>query len=246
MIDLLTRLTPLALGAAVSPVLFAATILILSEKDRGLKHAISFALGAFLLLAIIGAAISVAFRIHVSDQEPHLHLGEVDHAFGVLLLTLAARQVFQILKQDSRSDSRYFYRDQTGAEVVDDTMVPVEIDKALPATSDSSWRYFGGGIGIMLLNFSTIVIFIPAVRLIAEPELGLIDRIVGLTYLIAVTMTASILPIVLYAIAPRLATRILEPFGNWVRANSRQIGAMMLFVMGLYLMLKIGSGTPSR
>lgn len=227
MIALLAKLTPLAIGAAVSPVMLAATILILSGRDRPLRRAIAFALGAIVVLSAVGVfALFVLGAASDSGStgtnQPRRHADTIDIGFGVLLLALAGRQVARILKGRAKPD------------VSDDE----EIEAAVPEHGTSTTKYFAGGAAAMVMNFSTVVIYIPAVRIIAEPGHTTAEKTVGLVYVTLIAMAVTIIPIALYASAPKFAARILEPVGTWTKRHSKEIGAAILFVFGIYLLFK--------
>lgn len=227
MVALLIKLTPLALGAAVSPVMLAAVILILSGRDRPLRRAIVFALGATVVLGAIGVFALLVLGGGTGGgstdvSQGHAHSDSIDIAFGVLLLALAGRQVARILKGRAKPD------------VSDDE----EIEASVPKHGTATIKYLAGGAAAMLMNFSTIVIYIPAMRILAEPGHTTAERAVGLAYVTLIAMAVAIIPIALYASAPRFAARMLEPVGTWTKRHSKEIGAVILIVFGIYLLFK--------
>lgn len=227
MVALLIKLTPLALGAAVSPVMLAATILILSGRERPLRRAIVFALGATVVISAIG--VFALFMLGADSgsgsaeaSQTRAHTAGIDVAFGVLLLALAGRQVARIVKGRAKPD------------VSDDE----EIEAAVPEHGTATIKYLAGGAAAMLLNFSTIVIYIPAVRILAEPGHTTTEKAVGLVYVTLVAMAVAIIPITLYALTPGFAARVLEPVGTWTKRHSKEIGAVIMFVFAIYLLSK--------
>lgn len=89
--SLLALSLPLALGAALSPMLFAATTGLLSQKDRPRRRALAFLLGA---LVPIGALLLVAFTavgplIRNAAHDADVYLADIDLALGVALLVVA-------------------------------------------------------------------------------------------------------------------------------------------------------------
>lgn len=239
MIALLAKLTPLAIGAAVSPVMLAATILILSGRERPLRRAIVFALGATLVLSAIGIftvfVLGAATRGGSADgNQTRTHTDSIDVAFGVLLLALAGRQVTRILKGRAKPDA------PDAHDAPDDE----EIEAAVPEHGTATIKYLAGGAAAMLLNFSTVVIYIPAIRILAGDQYTGADQAVGFVFVTLVAMSLVLVPIGLYAVAPGAAARILEPIGRWTKLHSKEIGAVILFVIGVYLIFKGISTSP--
>ena len=88
---LFTVSLPLAIGAALSPMLFAATTGLLSGTDRPRRRALAFLIGA---LVPIGVLVAVAFTaggtaIHNAARDVSSILGAIDLALGSLLLVVA-------------------------------------------------------------------------------------------------------------------------------------------------------------
>ena len=89
---LLTVSLPLAIGAALSPMLFAATTGLLSGTDRPRRRALAFLIGALvplgILVAVAFTAVGPAIQGAVRDVSSIL--GAIDLVLGSLLLAVAA------------------------------------------------------------------------------------------------------------------------------------------------------------
>lgn len=102
--ELLAKILPLALGAAVSPILLTITLYLLSSKSRPLARTAAFTAGATIELLAIGFAAlllldrSTEGASHSSTSETH---AIVTLVLGILLLLLAARSV---ARRRNRSD----------------------------------------------------------------------------------------------------------------------------------------------
>ncbi|MGZ5308801.1 MAG: GAP family protein [Solirubrobacterales bacterium] len=145
--NLLPGVLPLALGAAISPLLLTATLLVLSGKDRPLARGFAVALGAALPLVALGIFGLVAFSSTGqpggggSDSEASAWL---DLGLGLLLLALAALELRR----------RPAGKQSATAET--------------PAPRSRVWRSALLGMGMMLANFTTAILYIAAVKQIAR------------------------------------------------------------------------------
>lgn len=91
---LLGRLLPLALGAAISPVLLLLQLLNLSAPQRPLQRSLAFLLGCALVMALwlLGAAWMAGLLAAVAAVPAQLDAG-LDALCGLLLLAAAAWMV---------------------------------------------------------------------------------------------------------------------------------------------------------
>jgi hypothetical protein len=98
------------------------------------------------------------------------------------------------------------------------------------------------GVVMMLTNFSTIVLYIPAMREVAAADESTVVQgaVVGIAALFA--LAPALLPLGATAIAPDASRRVLDPIGRFVRTHSATIGTVVSFVFGLYLLVKGARG----
>lgn len=219
---LLAKIIPLALGSALSPVILAAVIFILGSPVRPRLRIAVFGCGAFAVLLAIGIGGLVALT-HTVSRAAHKNDVEatVDLILGLLLLALALRTALRHPKPSTTSQgpSR-----RTGVKA---TLVL--------------------GVVMMSTNLSTLVLYIAALKEIDAAKVGPFDEAIALTILIAFAMLPILLPMTLYQIAPRSAQRILGLVGSFTERHRKTITQTLLFVFGLYLLLKgILSNLPAH
>jgi hypothetical protein len=212
---LLTRVLPLAFGAAVSPTLFALEVLVLSGERQPVKRAWAVAGGATVVLAaysVLGLTLLVNFGTH----HHHSVLGAtIDLGAAFLLLVLAARS---LIRRPTAAESRSKRRSAKLADA-------------------STISFAGIGMVAMLVNFSTLVLFLPALHFISESTVSLGAKLtVGVVLVVITLLPAWIPPALVAAVGPR-ADPFLSRLNGFVAGHSREIGAgieILFFVVLLW------------
>lgn len=216
--DLLRTVLPLALGAAVSPVLAALVIAVLASGDDAVRRAAALTAGAAVPLVAI--AIIVLATMHAAGVAAphHRHRGldaAVDLVFGVLLAGLA----YRALKPTDTAQERQAER--------------AEAAPGGPA------RYVGLGVGVMLVNFSTLAMFVPAAKDIARARgVGTAGEVAAAALLIVIVLIPAWLPLALRVAFPDRAARVLKPLGRWMAEHRRALGGWTSAVFAAYLVIR--------
>lgn len=214
--DLLSKVIPLSIGAAFSPTVLALELLILSGK-RSKARSTAFMAGVLLVFAgltALGLLIS-----HTTSTSPAQETitKTVDVVAGALLLLLALATLLRSLVHDS----------------VD----PVD-GEAKDAKNPGLLSAFLLGLAIMVSNFSTILLYIPAMRSISASTISTSDKTlaVALAFLVA---AAPILLIYGFAVVfPKVATPPLDKLRGWIDRHQRTIGISVEVLFGGYLIYK--------
>jgi hypothetical protein len=206
---LLAETLPLALGAAVSPVLFLLQLTTMTGP-RPIARGAALALGAAVPLAILSAvAVSVGSG---SDSLRHdtTIKAALDLSLGALLLLLALRTAMRPPKARAPESGR----------------------------APSLRRSFLLGVAGMATNASTIVLYLAALKLIAASDVGDVAKAAVTVVVFAIAMAVVLVPLALTAIAPGPAGRVLGVTGTWMSAHRRAIGIVLLVVFGTWLTAK--------
>ena len=211
MSTLLAKVLPLGFGAAVSPTLFAAVVMLLSQPSRPRARAAAFAAGAALPLvgiAVVGLAV---FR--QAGANGHLRISPVvDVFFGLVLLLLALRIALKADADDKRQE-RPFHAGLFACGLL--------------------------GSGLMITNFSSLALFIPAVKEVAvTPSIGWGSRLLVTVLLLGIVLMTVWLPMLLYTVAPKQAQAVLAPVMRTTRRHSQLIGIVVCSMFGVYLCAK--------
>jgi hypothetical protein len=215
--SLLIGVLPLALGAAVSPTLLALQLLVLSGGGNRLARAWALVVGAALVLG----AFSLLCVTALSRLRPHhAHRSLTDAAVlilsGVLLAVLAVRSRIRTPTVGEKHTSR------TGGRL---------------ASASSPWFIGVGAVG-MVVNFSTLLLVLPAVREIVHSNVGASDKVVVFVVLYVIVLLPVLVPVLLAQVLGRRADHALDATHRWIGRNSRTIGTVIEAVFAVYLVTK--------
>jgi uncharacterized membrane protein YfcA len=210
MTSLLSKVVPLALAAAISPVLFILQLDTLTGA-RPIARGASLTAGAAVVL-IAGSTIGVLLGgTGFSDRETLQAV--INIAFGVLLVAVGLRALLRPPKPE-----------------------PPKADaEQKPA---SIGRSFLAGAGGMASNVTTFALYIPALALIAGSGLPLGQRGIAGLVILVLTLIVAWVPLLLAVAVPGASTRLLPWLGNWMTANNRWIQVVLGLGFGIWLLVK--------
>lgn len=213
---LFARVLPLVLGAALSPTALIAELLILSRPDHPVRSAAWFAVGfAIPLGALTASVLAAGHRIRADGGHHSTTSAVVDLVAAVLLLALATRSLLQARRHPSAVPARHRRGGHAG---------PLGC--------------FVLGIVLMGLNFSTIVLYIPAMKEIAVSGDSDAVRAVVVVLAMLIALLPVLAPLTATALAPRASHRVLDPFGAFVTRHAATIGIVVSLVFAVYLGVK--------
>ncbi len=218
MAALLVSVLPLALGAAVSPTLLALQLLVLTGASKPLARAWALAAGSALVLA--------AFALLGLTLLNHLRPAEHDHhsVRGAVILFIAAGLLAALAVRSLRRR-------------------PMPADKhtsrtaGLLETAPTYWFVGAGAIG-MVLNFSTLLLFLPALHEITRSAADVPAKSVAFALLYVITLLPVLAPVGLVTVLGERATPALHATRTFVAGHSRQIGIVIELVFAAYLTVK--------
>lgn len=222
--DLLTKVVPLALGAAVSPTVLALELLILSAPRRPVARGAAYVTGALVVLSgltVLGLLVTNHGTGLGSSANPVTRA--IDGTLGFLLLLLALHTGLKAVTTD---------RDHP-----DD-----------PSATASSPRFaspgaaFVLGIVMMLSNFSTILLYLPAMRAVTASPAPRSDQAVAVVLAFAITATPIVAPLLVRLAAPGPSARWFDALHRVVTRHQTQLTVGIEVVFGVYLLVKAVRG----
>lgn len=206
--NLLAIVVPLACGAAISPTVLALQLLTLSRRTAPLARSWAVAGGCALVLAGLSVlALLVAKSTGGSDSASEAG-GIVKLVAAVLLLAVGVRQLRR---------------------------APAPVAAPEHAGRHPLRQSFALGAAMMVTNFSTVVLYFPAVHAIGIADAALGDKAVAFALLFAITLAAAVGPPLVVTLMGARATPALERLNGFFTAHRRGIGATICFAFALLL-----------
>ena len=210
----MTKVLPLALAGAISPTVLAVVLVVLSGREDPKIRGLAFLAGtttvvvaiSLLVVFVLGAAVPDSQKGSNSDLSGYIDLG-----FAVLLLALAG------LTFSRRNHARTEHHDPSG-----------KAGARLP-------RFYALGLLIMLFNFTTLAVFLPALKEIAIDKVSYADRLTALVVVDVIVLTPAWLPVLLYLVSPRVARKVLDPLNDFLTRHRVAVGVGICLVFAAYL-----------
>ncbi len=216
--SLVVAVLPLALGAAVSPTLLAMQLLVLTGTSHRLSRAWAMTLGAALVLG----AFSVLCVTALQRVRPH-HSGHKSATDAAVLLVSGGLLALLALRSLNR-------RPTVGEKQ------PSRITARLGSAS-AGWFVGVGALG-MVVNFSTLLLVLPAVHEITHSTAATGAKVVVFAVLYVIVLLPVLAPVLLVTVLGSGADRTLEATHDWVGAHTRTIGIVIEVVFACYLVVK--------
>ena len=215
---LLASVLPLALGAAISPTLLALQLLVLAGPTRRLARAWSLTAGSAVVLALYAVAGATVLRQIHGKSAPH-------HSLRDALVELVCAGLLVALALRSRLRHRTAGEHHGSWAAIHLTTAP------LP------WFVGAGALG-MLTNFSTLVLFLPALHQIERAQTSTAGRWVVLAVLYVITLLPVLVPVAVATVLGPRAEPVLDRTHTFISLHSRQIGVVIELVFAAYLAWK--------
>ncbi len=217
--ELLSKVVPLALGAAISPTVLAVGLLILSAPRRPVARGAAFTAGVLAILAGL-TAVGLTLTHHALNGPGQRNpiTRAIDGTLGAVLLLLAVTTVLRALTTDKES---------AGPKAAAD-----------PDKHASLWAAFVLGMAMMMSNFSTILLYLPAMREVSASRVAQGDKVVVVAIVFLITSLAATLPLLVRVVAPGPAAGWFAALHGFVTRHQRQIAVVIEVVFGAYLLVK--------
>lgn len=211
--ELLSKVIPLALGAAVSPAVLTALVLILGGR-RAIARGMAFTAGVFLVLA----ALTASGLLITHHSHPSATRTQISHdIYGLLGIVLVSLAIVSMLRSRTHSD----------------TDTPVHTSD--PGTSSGLLTVFGLGFGLMISNLSTILLFLPAMHAVSASPASTGAKTVAVAVTLAITSIPVTAPMLLRICLPRRSVPIFGAINRFVSDHQRAITITVEIGFGLYL-----------
>jgi hypothetical protein len=226
MTDLLTRVIPLALGAAVSPAVLAAIVLILGGR-RAIARGTAFAAGFATVLALL--TVSGLLISHQTD--PSAARVQITHdVYGLLGVVLLALAVISLLRSRTRSE--------TGTPVrTSDPGINTGTDTGT-GTDHGLFAVYALGFGLMISNLSTILLYLPAMHAVSSSTAAFDAKVAAVVLAALITSLPVTAPLVLRIALPKRSAPIFGAVNRFVTVHQGAITICVETLFGVYLIYR--------
>jgi len=202
------QILPLAIAASVNPTGVLAMVFILSLPEKPVRKAAAFLAGSLILLGGIAIIINLA----VSDASKTAHLppwlsASIDIVFGLMVLYLAIK-AHHNQKRNKREKHHKFHK-----------------------------SFFLPGIIYMAVDFSSLVPFVAANKIIASGSLGLWPSAILATFTIVSTLLWLIVPLSIRVVFPTKSEVVLAKLKLYFQEHGSVLVEAMLFIIAVYLIV---------
>jgi threonine/homoserine/homoserine lactone efflux protein len=214
--ELVRDTLPLALGAAVSPVLFLLFLGLLSGP-RPMSR--SLACGAGVLTVSVAIAVVVLAGLLGPDvvEKGHRHSTPsaiLDLAFGAALLVLA---LVTAVRKPAAPKPHKDRREDGSARL---------------------GRFFAIGLGAMAANVTSIMLYIPGLKEVAVAKASTAEKGAVTIGFILIMLIPVEVPIAFYAVTPKRASAALGRLRVLVETHQRAVRIVVGLGFGAYLIVK--------
>jgi hypothetical protein len=213
-------LLPMMLGAALAPIWIISVLLIL-RSPNGLVKAIAFVAGITLVRLLQGFLFAYVFRPADSGNTtgPSPAISMLLAVLGLLLLISAAKTVVKEHDPDAPAPKWMTL-----------------FDKAQPFT------LLGLGLLFTLLAPKLWVFTLSAIGTIIDANLSVAEEVKAFLLYVLGAQFFIVLPLVIYAIAPRNSATLLQSASDWLTKYSKPISLVVYIVFGFFFLQKGLSG----
>lgn len=215
--QLLGRVLPLALGAAISPTIVAAAVLVLASRTRPVARGAMFTLGTIVVLAgytLLGLTALGDVGGHPTATTRAVS-GGVDTALGIALLAYALREL--LLVHPAAVDPRAETRAPKGEGVL---------------------TAFVLGAVMMLTNFTSLVLYIPAMKDVHRSPASDGTKAVVILVAFLITSLPALVPLGARIVAPGPSAHALARVGTFMTVHKRGVTVAVAVIFGTYLLVK--------
>jgi hypothetical protein len=209
---LLPRILPIALGAAISPVVLIVNVLLLSSSSRPIARSAWYSIGCAIIIVAFGiAGVTVIAGVSTAPTTVaaviHLAVGTASAAFAIRALVRGPNPPPK--KEDVAPEHK---RDQ------------------------EAWRFVFAGLGAMGINMTTLVLYLSLDAEIVRSQVSTVDDAVALAIADVIILLPAWLPLALTIFAPRFAHRVFGPLNDFLTRHKWAIEIIVPGGFAIYLL----------
>jgi len=211
---LIAKVLPLAVGAAISPTILVVVLLVLGSPVHPRARGTAYAAGAITVLLVLSAISLTLLRRSVTGHKASDPIyGWIDIGFGILIALVGLRALLTTPKPKA-----------TPTDGADDR----------PHLA----RFYVIGLAMMLSNFSTLVLYVPAMKDVAVASVGFGAKLVVVGLVLAFASVLAWAPVLMDVVAPKAAGHVLDPLNGFMTRHQRAVTVTVCFVFTIVLIAK--------
>jgi len=212
--ELIAKVLPLAIGAAISPTILIVVLLVLGSPSHARIRGVAYCAGAITVLLVLAVvSLTVLQRRVTGHHAADPIYGWIDIGFGVLMALIGVRSLLTAPRPQSAPTG--------GADQ------PAHVG-----------RFYAIGLVMMLTNFSTLVLFVPAMKDVAVASVGTGAKAVTVVLVLAVASVLAWAPVLLDVVAPKAAGRFLNSLNAFMTRHQQSVTVTVCFVFSVVLIAK--------
>ncbi len=218
--SLITIVVPTALVAALSPTTFAVLILLLSVSNKPKTNCLGFLAGSsiiILLAALIGFLAAEGASL-VANTEFNLLPAGINAILGVILLYFGIKTAF---------NKEYNNNEENVENKLKDKYSSFGFSSSLLLA-----------LGLFSLNLITSILVFYASNQIGASDVNLMGKIISLFLLVTITLLLVEIPLLILLFAPKKANNILSSLNIWIQKNGHYLTAILVIIIGVYMLFK--------
>lgn len=204
---IISKVIVLGLTSAISPMIFAASILLISEKNNPRKKLLAFAFGGFTMIATISIITSIIWGGTEPTEQTTEGKTFIRLFLGLAMLTVGIYSIISNKKSKSKL--------------------------SLP---DTVPLLFGFGFIMYLVNFKSILINLVAIHEILDSNISFWGKITYAGIADAFFILPSVFPLLVHTLAKKDTERIIQPIRNLFEKYSRHIIGIICIAFGIIML----------
>lgn len=223
--DLALQVLPLALGAAVSPLVLVGQVLTLTRPGSGLRDGWSYAAGTAVVVALwLFLGLTVGGLLPPRPSGPDPVSAAVHLMLALVLLAIGAARFL-------RPPAGGYGPAAASAASTEPAPTAASADRRRPPLR----RSFLLGLGAMASNLTSLVLVLPASEDLARAGLNPDTKALFVLLVGLITLLPSLAPPLALAAAGTAGRRMLQGLSVWTDTHQRAIGATLCFAFALLL-----------
>lgn len=212
--ELVAKVLPLAIGAAISPTILIVVLLVLGSPVHPRARGVAYTAGAITVLLVLTAISLTLLRRSVVGKGPADPIyGWMDIGFALVIFLIGLRELLTAPKPKQPPEN--------GAD----------------ATAQLG-RFYVIGLVMMLTNFSTLVLYVPAMKEVAIASVGVGGKVAVTALVLALASALAWVPVLLDIVAPRAAAHVLNPLNAFMTRHQKSVTVVVCFAFTIFLMAK--------